>query len=74
MNKRTGRPGSSELKTTDKEITIFAANATDGAPRLEMDRRIQNAVNAQAGAMMRRLKDLAIKEAAKKAAILTRGI
>jgi len=63
---RHSAPGSQDVRSTATEISVTATNQVEGAPRLDMERRVQSALDSQAAAMERRVKHAA-REAARRA-------
>jgi hypothetical protein len=53
------------IKSTTVSIEVTATNSVRNAPKLDMDRRVQNAINSQADAMTRRLENFAVRQAAR---------
>ncbi len=64
---RHSGPGSAKVRSDAAMVEVSATNSVDYASRMDIDRRIQSAIDAQAGAMLRQVEKLAIKEAARKA-------
>jgi len=64
---RHSAPGSGRIRSTATSIEVSATNQVEGAPALEMERRVQTALDLQAAAMVRRVEHFAAREAAKKA-------
>jgi len=64
---RHSAPGIGKIKATATSIEVSATNQVEGAPALDMERRVQNALDSQAAAMVRRVEHFAAREAAKKA-------
>jgi hypothetical protein len=56
-----------KIKSDAVSIEVTATNQVKGAPRLDMERRVQSAIDSQAAAMVRRLENFAVREAARKA-------
>ena len=64
---RHSAPGVGSIRSTASSIEVTATNKVDGAPALDMERRVQSALDSQAAAMVRRIESYAAREAAKKA-------
>jgi hypothetical protein len=64
---RHSGPGSAKVRSDAAMVEVSATNSVAYASRLDIDRRIQSAIDSQAGAMLRQVEKLAIKEAARKA-------
>jgi len=59
--------GSAKVRSDAAMVEVSATNSVNYASRLDIDRRIQSAIDGQAGAMQRQVEKLAVKEAARKA-------
>ncbi|MEI6035055.1 MAG: hypothetical protein WCS65_12355 [Verrucomicrobiae bacterium] len=64
---RHSAPGVGRIKSDAVSIEVTATNQVVGAPRLDMERRVQSALDSQAAAMIRRVENFAVREAAKRA-------
>jgi len=64
VTRHTGS-GEGVIKSTTVSIEVTATNSVRNAPKLDMDRRVQNAINSQADAMTRRLENFAVRQAAR---------
>ncbi|MEI8311486.1 MAG: hypothetical protein WCH98_12095 [Verrucomicrobiota bacterium] len=64
---RHSAPGMGKIKSDAVSIEVTATNQVQGAPRLDMERRVQSALDSQAAAMVRRVENFAVREAARKA-------
>jgi hypothetical protein len=68
---RHSAPGVGRIKSDAASIEVVATNKVKNAPKLDMERRVQNALDSQADSMIRRLENFAIREAAKRAGFKT---
>jgi hypothetical protein len=57
--------GGGQIKSSSTAIEVTATNSVKNAPRLDMERRVQSAIDSQAAAMVRRIEHFAVKQAAK---------
>ncbi len=57
--------GGGVIKSTAASIEVTATNSVRNAPKLDMERRVQSAINSQADAMVRRLENFAVRQAAR---------
>ena len=64
---RHSAPGIGKIKSDAVSIEVTATNQVKGAPRLDMERRVQSALDSQSAAMVRRVENFAVREAARKA-------
>ncbi len=64
---RHSAPGMGKIKSDAVSIEVTATNQVKGAPRLDMERRVQSALDSQSAAMVRRVENFAVREAARKA-------
>jgi hypothetical protein len=53
------------IKSTSTAIEVTATNSVRNAPKLDMERRVQSAIDSQATAMIRRVENFAVREAAR---------
>ena len=68
---RHSAPGEGKIKSTSVAIEVVATNKVKGSPALDIERRVQSALDSQAAAMVRRLENFAVREAARKAGFKT---
>jgi len=66
---RHAAPGVGNIKSDAVSIEVTATNQVEGAPHLDMERRVQSALDSQAAAMVRRVENFAVREAARKAGL-----
>jgi hypothetical protein len=59
--------GGGMIKSTSTAIEVTATNSVRNAPKLDMERRVQSAIDSQAAAMIRRVENFAVREAARQA-------
>ncbi len=64
---RHSAPGEGKIKSNAVAIEVVATNKVKGSPALDIERRVQSAIDSQAAAMVRRLESFAVREAARKA-------
>ncbi len=64
---RHSAPGEGKIKSSAVAIEVVATNKVKGSPALDIERRVQSAIDSQAAAMVRRLENFAVREAARKA-------
>ena len=57
--------GGGVIKSTAASIEVTATNSVRNAPKLDMERRVQSAIDSQAGAMIRRIENFAVRQAAR---------
>ena len=57
--------GGGQIKSSSTAVEVTATNSVKNAPSLDMERRVQSAIDSQAAAMVRRLEHFAVKQAAK---------
>ena len=64
---RHSAAGVGVVRSSAVMIEVSATNQVVGAPRLDMERRVQSAMNSQAAAMMRQVEHFAVRDAARRA-------
>jgi hypothetical protein len=64
---RHSAPGEGKIKSNAVAIEVVATNKVKGSPALDIERRVQSAIDSQAATMVRRLENFAVREAARKA-------
>jgi hypothetical protein len=68
VTRHTGS-GRATIKSTATLIEVSATNTVRNAPSLDMERRVQSALNSQAAAMVRRLENFAVRQAARQSGL-----